>query len=76
MSGFPITLSIGYYITILIPFEHIFWFNVWSDWTVFIKDVIRGWICSLCKNVNEFNVLIIVSPTIDEDKTPEIQVYI
>lgn len=60
------------YITIFIPFEHIFWFNVWSDWTVFIKDVMRGWMCSLCKNVNEFNVLIIVSPTIDEDKTAEI----
>jgi len=33
----------------------------------------RGWMCSLCKNVNEFNVLIIVSPTIDEDNTAEIK---
>lgn len=32
------------------------------------------WMCSLCKNVNEFNVLIIVSPTIDEDKTAEIKI--
>jgi len=29
--------------------------------------------CSFCKNVNEFSVLIIVSPTIDEDKTAEIK---
>jgi len=63
------------HITLFIPFEHIFWFNVWRDWTVFIKDVIKGRICSLWYNDNEFNVLIIVSPTIDEDKTAEIQIY-